>query len=536
MAIITVATALTVFATDALVVGARNRDDRARVESGAEAVLITSTTDVTTLRQGVRAADPSGTLATPVVEVRQGSSAAMTTLAVVPDQFARIAELPRDAGVFPWDRIAGGPAPQIILTGRSLSVTVSDSTLSMSDRGPSRTPLPGTPPDRDLSSSRPSLLVFLAQTGAAPFTVNLGDLPVGSAAAVTLSRDVACADGCRVSGFALAPPSDLSGLLKGTFTLGAVSIDGSPPAPVGDAAQWLPSGEPNAPASEQQAYAKAVDVGDPTRIGLDVQTRLDLVRVTARGSTIGIPALVAGSLPNEAPGPGFQAAGLDGIALDFTRVAAIPYAPGGAPDQAIVNLDVLATRATELPLLSQAQVWVADAAAVPAVSAALTKAGVGVRSVELRSERAELFDRSASSWGLRLALVVGLLALAIAALVLVLVAVTSWRTRSRDYAALRMAGVGTPTLRRVSLAEQWTVVVVSVAVGALSGVLGAQLAMPIIPFFTTPSTVLPVDTAPAVVPVVVAVLAALVVLLAVGTIVGIRLVGRASLSRVREQL
>jgi hypothetical protein len=99
-----------------------------------------------------------------------------------------------------------------------------------------------------------------------------------------------------------------------------------------------------------------------------------------------------------------------------------------------------------------------------------------------------------------------------------------------------MAGVGTPTLRRVSLAEQWTVVVVSVAVGALSGVLGAQLAMPIIPFFTTPSTVLPVDTAPAVVPVVVAVLAALVVLLAVGTIVGIRLVGRASLSRVREQL
>ena len=101
MAIITVATALTVFATDAIVVGARNREDRARVESGAEAVIITSTTDVNTLRQGVRAADPSGTVATPVVEVRQGSSTAMTTLAVVPDQFARIAELPRDGGAFP---------------------------------------------------------------------------------------------------------------------------------------------------------------------------------------------------------------------------------------------------------------------------------------------------------------------------------------------------------------------------------------------------------------------------------------------------
>ena len=159
-----------------------------------------------------------------------------------------------------------------------------------------------------------------------------------------------------------------------------------------------------------------------------------------------------------------------------------------------------------------------------------------MRSVALRTEQEQLFDSSASAWGLRLALVVGLLALAIAALVLVLVAVTSWRTRSRDYAALRMAGVGTRTLRRVSLAEQWTVVLVSVAVGAFSGVLGAQLAMPIIPFFTTPSTVLPVDTAPAVTPVLVAVLAALVVLLAVGTLVGFRLVGRASLARVREQL
>jgi hypothetical protein len=353
---------------------------------------------------------------------------------------------------------------------------------------------------------------------------------------VTLRRDVSCAGGCRVSGFAVAPPNGFRGLLRGTFTAGAVTMDGSPPAPVGGAAQWLPSGDPTAPPIELPAYARAVDVGDATRIGLDVQTRLDAVRVTARGSSVGIPALVAGSLPNDAPGPDFQAAGLDGIALDFTRVAAVPYAPGGGTNQAIVDLGVLATRASELPLLARAQVWVADAAAVPAVSAALTKAGVGVRSVAVRTDREQLFDRSASAWGLRLALVVGLVALAIAALVLVLVAVTSWRTRSRDYAALRMAGVGTPALRRVSLAEQWTVVLVSVAVGALSGVVGAQLAMPVIPFFTTPSTVLPVDIAPAVVPVVVATLVALVVLLAVGTAVGIRLVGRASLSRIREQL
>ena len=178
----------------------------------------------------------------------------------------------------------------------------------------------------------------------------------------------------------------------------------------------------------------------------------------------------------------------------------------------------------------------ADADAVPAVTDVLRKAGLAVRSVELRTEREQLFASSASAWGLRLALVVGLLALAIAALVLVLVAVTSWRGRARDYAALRMAGVAPRTLRRVGLAEQWIVVVVSVVVGALSGILGAQLAMPIIPFFTTPSAVLPIDATLATSPVLLATLAVLVLLLAVGSVVGVRLVDRASLSRVREQL
>jgi hypothetical protein len=99
-----------------------------------------------------------------------------------------------------------------------------------------------------------------------------------------------------------------------------------------------------------------------------------------------------------------------------------------------------------------------------------------------------------------------------------------------------MAGVAPPTLRRVGLAEQWIVVVVSVVAGALSGILGAQLAMPIIPFFTTPSAVLPIDATLATGPVLLAVVAVLVLLLAVGAVVGVRLVGRASLSRVRDQL
>jgi len=541
MAIITVAMALTVFATDALVVGARNREERARVETGAEAVITTTATDITSLRRAVTAADPTGALATPVVQISQGNASAMTTLAVVPDQFSRIAELPRDAGAFLWPAISGGrPAAEILLTGRAFSVTVGDSTLTLYDSASTSTPTPLIQPSGvplglpgDGSSS---LIAYLAPVGQAAFTVNMGNLPVSSTGPVTLNHDVACASGCRLVGFSVAPSLGLKGLLRGTFTLSAVSMDGSAPAALGGAAAWVSSGEPNAPADQLRPYARATDAGDPTRLGVAVQTTADDVRITAAGSVAQVPALVAGSLPNGAAGPDFKAAGLDGITLDYTRAAQIPYAPGGGTDQAIVNLDVLAAKATQIAALGQAQVWVANADAVPAVSAALTNAGVAVRSVALRSERERLFDSSASAWGLRLALVVGLLALVIAALVLVLVAVTSWRSRSRDYAALRMAGVGTASLRRVGLAEQWTVVVVSVLVGAVSGLLGAQLAMPIIPFFTTPSAVLPIDATPAPLPVAVTVVAALVLLLVVGAVVGVRLVGRSTLSRVREQL
>jgi L-cystine uptake protein TcyP (sodium:dicarboxylate symporter family) len=60
--------------------------------------------------------------------------------------------------------------------------------------------------------------------------------------------------------------------------------------------------------------------------------------------------------------------------------------------------------------------------------------------------------------------------------------------------------------------------------------------MPLIPFFTIPSAVLPIDTSPALGYVGVAACAALLVLLVVGAIVGLRLVARSTLSRVREQI
>jgi putative ABC transport system permease protein len=329
-------------------------------------------------------------------------------------------------------------------------------------------------------------------------------------------------------------PMGFTGIVSGTVVLGPLSVDGGAPARLGDAGLWVASGTPDP--TQRRPFAQPVDAGDPTRVGLQVQTFGDEVRISSAGTAAPVPALVLGPLPSDAPGPGFQAAGLDGTTVEMLRVGSVPYAPGGGTNEAVVSLEALARRTNEISPQASAQVFVADASSVPAVQNRLRQAGITVRSVALRTDRAQLFDRSASAWGLRLALVVGLAALAIAALVLVLVGATSWRGRSRDFAALRMAGVSTRSLTRVSLAEQWVVVVVSVVAGAVCGLLGAWLAMPIVPFFTLPSAVLPVDLTPAAGPALLTAVAALLALLLVGLVVGLQLVSRASMARVRDQL
>src|SRR4029453_8515460 len=142
-------------------------------------------------------------------------------------------------------------------------------------------------------------------------------VPVPATGPVTLSHQVACASGCRLVGFSIAPPLGFQGVLHGTFTVAGVTMDGSAPVDLGGAAAWVPSGEPDAPADQLRPYAKAADADDPTRLGVARQTPADDVRITAAGSVAQVPALVAGSLPNDGPGPGFKAAGLDGITLDY---------------------------------------------------------------------------------------------------------------------------------------------------------------------------------------------------------------------------
>lgn len=98
--IITVATALAVFAVNALVVGQDNRQLRSRVETGAAVVLTTDSDDPARVEKVLRQVDPAAAKATPVAWIRQGSSESITTMAVMPEEFARVADLAVDPAAF----------------------------------------------------------------------------------------------------------------------------------------------------------------------------------------------------------------------------------------------------------------------------------------------------------------------------------------------------------------------------------------------------------------------------------------------------
>ena len=145
-------------------------------------------------------------------------------------------------------------------------------------------------------------------------------------------------------------------------------------------------------------------------------------------------------------------------------------------------------------------------------------------------------DASIAAWSLALALVVGGAGLAIAVLVLLVVAATTWRLRSRDFAALRMTGVSRAAVTRIAAGEQLPVVLLAVVAGSACGLVGAHLAMPSVPLFAAEPTVSTLDLATSWGAAAAAALTAAVLLTACVLLIGRALARRASLERVRESM
>jgi len=509
---VTLATALAVFSADALLVGQRNWASAAEQQAGAPMIATVDGGDLPAVRAALAELPAGDRDVTPVVRVRPPGDGVSTTLAVVPDEFRRIALFPGGAPPASlWRRLEPATARPIPVRGTTLRVAVRRSTL-VSRR------VDGQPNPVDVGVD------LLTPTGES-LHMTLGELtrPV---ARVRFATDVQCSSGCYLTGvwFGTLPGATIDGAV----TLGPVV--GSAPVRIGPASRWVALHDPGTgsvePASDR-----------PATLTLRVHgTGAELVTVRQAWIPGALPALVAGG-SHGGPADPLALTGLDGEQQDGTRIAGLARVPGSGPDTDVVDLDA-AQRGRPLDSSAVLQVWLGrdDPALLGAVEDALARHSVTVAdTTTLRQVRQDV-GWTAPAWSLELAALVGGAALLIALLVLVVSAASSWRTRTRDLAALRMTGVPLRELRRMPVLGQLLGVLVGVAAGTLTGLYGAHLALPMVPLFAVVPEVPTLDLATSWMAVVAASLAALLVLGTGGVLIGRRLGSRAHLELLREVL
>ncbi|WP_186526205.1 FtsX-like permease family protein [Leekyejoonella antrihumi] len=515
IATITVATALLVFAGDAVLVGARNRGARAEAETGAAAVSTINSPDVGSVQAAVHQADPTGRAATTIAMVSSPGQQGTTTVAVDPAAFARIGQFPGlDVAGIPWDKLA--PKDRAIqVTGTTMTVRATSAKLTTTGRSTSLVPV--------------QLRAIIVDSHSQQQEIALGALPVAGSAPHTLSAPIGCANGCLLTGFDFYAPGGVTAPLTGRVTLRAMSVSGHP-LTLGEAGAWR---------NTTAATNGSTTVSDAAGGGLVIGFRQSGTSDVTLGSTSvpsTFPALVAGPLPAGSQGNHFQAPGLDGLLQRMTRVGSLPFVPGAPPDSSLVNIASL-QRLGALPASTiQVQVWYArdNPTLIGKVTAALEREGIAAPSTTTTGAALHRYDQTATTWALQLGVVVGAVAAIIAALTLLIAVTTTWRLRSRDYAALRMTGLSSRRLRLISIGEQLPVVVLSVLLGVACGVVGAQVAMPKIPLFDTPPDIPIINYGAAWAAVAAAGIGALIVLGAVGWVSGRWVARRARLTRLRE--
>ena len=503
VAVVTVASALAVFAVDAVVVGERNRLNASQHDAGAPVVLRVDGLDLDGVRAALGAVDPDGHRATPVMVARD-------TLAVEPDGFRRVAFFPRGApSAEEWQGIAAPAAEPVALTGTRIALTVRTAA------GPPAQDALGAEADVDLQ------LVVTAGNGTRR-TIRLGTVPRPGGRATLVGRDEACVRGCRLAALSFTAYSGVS--LSGVVELGDLEVDGRPAA-------WPSSAEDWNTTDDEGVLVRPTSTGSgPLR--LEVSTT---GTYPAELTPAWVPGTVSALLPVGRQDPlGLVVTGVDGSerpARSAGRVALVPAMPRRS---ALVDLDAI-SRAAQFSNDAHVEVWLADDGALVAdVVDALRERGVVVAGVRRHATIRQAYDDSVAAWSLALGAVVGPAVVLVALLVLMVLAVTGWRDRARDLAVLRLNGASERTTRWLAVWAQVPGVLLAVATGVAAGVVGAALAIPDVAFFAEPPEAPVVDPATAW-PAVLAVAAAcLVVLPGAAALTGLGIARRAHPERVRE--
>jgi hypothetical protein len=509
--VLATAFALAAFAVSAWSVGRDNEQRVAAAEVGAAAVLTVSVPAGKDLGTIVARADPGGRMAAAVDSYTSSAagSAGLTTLAVDPQRFARVAAVQPGSGDEPLAALAPGLAPRaplpVVLAGNSVRITVDVHALS--------------PPG--------ALLAADVTTGASP--VILGQLPAHGMASMT-GELVGCP--CVLQDFDVSPPPRyLQNAVSGSVTITRLEVRNrsgwvaaGPGNVLSDAGHWR-SGRPDHPPDRIQADA----AGLAWRFnGLPRQDAI----LTSVNRPYPVPAVVSAAMIHR--GQTLAAStGLDGSPLELKIISATTTVPGAPRAGVIIDRRYAELAAGENFPEVALQVWLADGARA-IIEPRLKAAGVHVLSARSSAGVAALFARQGPALASVLFLADAAAAALLAAGAAILGLYLSARRRRYEYAALSASGVPRPTLRRSVLTELGIVLAFGSLIGAGTGLLAAVVALPSVPEFISKPSVPALSYFPSAAPVA-ALLGAAAGLLAIAAVTaGITLIRGVGLDQLRE--
>jgi putative ABC transport system permease protein len=506
LVMVVVATALLAFCVDAMVTGQHNRQNAAEQLNGAPYSLsMQGTGQLVEVLEALDAADPEHEHLTPVVTTTNNGTTTAPTVAVDSAAFPRVAYFPLSrAGRGDWDAISAPDVDPVMLTGETLTGTLASDGIRIA--GPGR--------DRfdDLVLS-----LRVLDPNHSTLTASLAVIPLrdGSTA---FSAPVPCAEGCVVTGIAVAAP--IGGRVRGTVVLRDLTVDGQPFS-LGGATAWR---------RQVDTDSSLVPGDDPAgNLAVTVSTNVSLpAPMLAAWLPDPVPALVSGDETGV-----FTSQGTGGQ-VNLTAVGTLPRVPGSPPGTRVVDLEGMLRRPETPTGNVTVEVWADDAGALSRAETELRKRGAAPdRVTTVADVRAEL-DASPAAWSLALSVLVGGASVLVAMLVMLVATATTWRARATDLAALRMTGLPNRSLRRLELLGQLPVVVVGAVAGACCGLVAAALALSGLRQFTDPPAVDTTDFSTQWGVVLVGSLVGTVLLTAVAVAASRWTARRAPLNRIRE--
>lgn len=469
--VVAVGVALSVFATQVLLLSARNQDLRATAVTGADTVLQVAVPPGVDLVSAVNTADPTGKLAM-AVQQRAGSSDAGVARIVAVDS-SRLAAVtawsPAWSGVTDLsEALRPGTDPPISLHGTRVEVHLDATAIT-----PGETSIAGTAP------ADPNLTLTV-DTGPKWKTVPLG--PIGSGD--RLRGTIPCRDGCRIVGFGLV---SLPGApYKASVTITSVATNDQSRT---QSRSWL-TGKGRwhtrlGDVASSEPVAQAIPHSSPAGLSIDAYDELggNAALIAPSDVVDPLPAVLAPGTP-EQPYAGIKDAaygrGLDDQPQLLRVVGHASVLPRSLGDGVLVDLSAAAKLSDPAGNDTTSEVWLAPGAPAE-VEKALTAAGLRIGDRQQLAATRTALQQQPTTRAAAVAVYLGYAALLLTLLALVAARVADMNRRRADWHSLRDARLPAATVRRLALVEIAVPPLLGTVLGLVSGTVALTLTAPRLP-------------------------------------------------------